>query len=256
MQTVGTRAQVMHGTAIKTSGGLKKGDLKYNSSGHIVSRKVSALAKQQQKLKKAGYTTVKGQFGAVKIGSKNMKGGGNFYMILYKADPRIYVKKTHKRLKEVYLGIIGPKQFARQSSFNPRKVKYESWARPNEIASYLNSLLLTNLILSKNIKFINKRLFRYEKSNLYIHLTVDIPRNLVGYGNEDESKIDEIKKIINTSLTENIHSNLGDNGNGEYELNINNRQQILNNNLRRVEEKKRLQREQRLNSNGTEMVSL
>tara|TARA_Y100000389_G_C17416380_1_gene493943 strand:+ start:687 stop:1436 length:750 start_codon:yes stop_codon:yes gene_type:complete len=82
MPTVGTRAQVMHGTANKTSGGLTSKDLKYNSSGRIVSRKVSALAKQQQKLKKAGYTTLKGQFGAVKIGSKHMKGGDKKYGFL------------------------------------------------------------------------------------------------------------------------------------------------------------------------------
>ena len=30
MKTVGSRAQVMHGTALMTSGGLKKSNLKYN----------------------------------------------------------------------------------------------------------------------------------------------------------------------------------------------------------------------------------
>lgn len=42
---VGSRAQVMHGTADHTSGGLTKGDLKYNKSGVIVSRKKSKMAK-------------------------------------------------------------------------------------------------------------------------------------------------------------------------------------------------------------------
>ena len=42
MKIIGSRAQVMHGTADHTSGGLKKGDLKYNKSGRIVSRKKSA----------------------------------------------------------------------------------------------------------------------------------------------------------------------------------------------------------------------
>ena len=45
MQTVGSRAQVMHGTAQKTSGGLTKKDLKYNKWGRIVSRKKSANMK-------------------------------------------------------------------------------------------------------------------------------------------------------------------------------------------------------------------
>ena len=46
MQTVGSRAKVMHGTALKTSGGLRKRDLKYNKSGKIVSKKASASAKR------------------------------------------------------------------------------------------------------------------------------------------------------------------------------------------------------------------
>jgi hypothetical protein len=40
--TVGSRAQVMHGTADHTSGGLKKSDLKYNAYGKIVSKAASA----------------------------------------------------------------------------------------------------------------------------------------------------------------------------------------------------------------------
>tara|TARA_A100001015_G_scaffold295426_1_gene374386 strand:- start:892 stop:1095 length:204 start_codon:yes stop_codon:yes gene_type:complete len=50
---IGSRAIVMHGTAQQTSGGLKKKDLKYNKQGHIVSKKVSALAKKNNRLVKA-----------------------------------------------------------------------------------------------------------------------------------------------------------------------------------------------------------
>lgn len=56
----------MHGTADHTSGGLKKGDLKYNKYGRIVSRKKSQKAKKDKRLEKAGYKTRKGKFGAVK----------------------------------------------------------------------------------------------------------------------------------------------------------------------------------------------
>ena len=42
MKQIGSRAQVMHGTADHTTGGLKKGDLKMNKWGRIVSRKKSA----------------------------------------------------------------------------------------------------------------------------------------------------------------------------------------------------------------------
>lgn len=41
MIKVGTRLQVMRGTAKQTGGGLKKKDLKYNKHGKIVSKKIS-----------------------------------------------------------------------------------------------------------------------------------------------------------------------------------------------------------------------
>jgi hypothetical protein len=67
---VGSRSQVMHGTAHHTSGGLTKSDLKYNKWGRIVSRKKSVKAKKEKRLEKAGYKTRKGKFGAVKDGRK------------------------------------------------------------------------------------------------------------------------------------------------------------------------------------------
>ena len=45
-QTIGSRAQVMHGNAKKTSGGLTKSQLKYNKQGKIVSKKASALEEE------------------------------------------------------------------------------------------------------------------------------------------------------------------------------------------------------------------
>jgi hypothetical protein len=70
-KSIGSRAQVMHGNANKTSGGLTKKQLKYNKQGKIVSRKASALAKKNNRLVKAGYVTKKGVFG-----NRMMKGGG------------------------------------------------------------------------------------------------------------------------------------------------------------------------------------
>ena len=66
MKRVGSRAQVMHGTAHHTSGGLTKKDLKMNKWGRIVSRAKSAKAKKDKRLEKAGYKTRKGKFGAIK----------------------------------------------------------------------------------------------------------------------------------------------------------------------------------------------
>ena len=56
----------MYGTALMTTGRLKKGDLKYNKRGRIVSKKRSARAKREKRLEKAGYKTKKGVFGAIK----------------------------------------------------------------------------------------------------------------------------------------------------------------------------------------------
>lgn len=68
--TTGSRAQVMHGTADKTPGGLTKSDLKYNKAGRIVSRKKSMKAKKENRLVKLGFKTRKGKFGLAKKGKK------------------------------------------------------------------------------------------------------------------------------------------------------------------------------------------
>jgi hypothetical protein len=72
---IGTRAQVWHGTAFKTSGGLTKSALFQNKAGRIVSRKKHATAKKDKRLIKAGYGTKKGTFGYVKLNktAKNRK---------------------------------------------------------------------------------------------------------------------------------------------------------------------------------------
>ena len=62
----GSRAQVQHGTAYKTPGGLTKDKLFMNKHGHIVSKKKHITAKKERRLEKAGYFTKKGKFGYVK----------------------------------------------------------------------------------------------------------------------------------------------------------------------------------------------
>ena len=75
MQTIGSRAQVWHGTAKRTSGGLTKKDLFQDKYGNIKSRKASAKAKRLKNLRKAGWTFKKGQVGAVKIEDTKKKKG-------------------------------------------------------------------------------------------------------------------------------------------------------------------------------------
>jgi len=80
---VGTRAEVMHKTAFKTSYGRTKSqggdaltirDLKYNKQGRIVSVVKSKKGPQLlNQLRDAGYTTKKGKFGAIKTAKRGHK---------------------------------------------------------------------------------------------------------------------------------------------------------------------------------------
>ena len=71
-QLRGSRAQVWHGTAYKTPGGLTKTQLKMNKHGRIVSVKKSK-SNPLKRLTDAGYKTKKGVFGAMKHGKKMTK---------------------------------------------------------------------------------------------------------------------------------------------------------------------------------------
>ena len=71
LKTFGSRAEVFHGNAKKTSGGLTKKDLIKNKHGEIVSRKKHLTAKKEKRLEKHGYFAQKGKFGFVKKQSKS-----------------------------------------------------------------------------------------------------------------------------------------------------------------------------------------
>jgi hypothetical protein len=74
MKAVGSKAEVFHGTAKHTSGGLHKKDLMKTKKGRIVSRRKHALGQKAIKtLRKMGYIAKKGTFKLFRKGSK--KGG-------------------------------------------------------------------------------------------------------------------------------------------------------------------------------------
>ena len=64
---LGSRAEVWHGIAYKTSGGLTKQHLIQNKSGRIVSKSKYVSSKKEKRLLKHGYGSKKGKFGFVKI---------------------------------------------------------------------------------------------------------------------------------------------------------------------------------------------
>ena len=102
---VGSRAQVMHGTAKLTGGGLTKRQLKYNKHGKIVSIKASNSAKKNKNLIKAGYITKKGKFGFV------IKKGGSFLNRMRKS-----LKKSRKRSRNKKNG--NPENFKKKYENN------------------------------------------------------------------------------------------------------------------------------------------
>lgn len=79
---VGSKAQVFHGTAKHTSGGLTKKDLVQNKHGRIVSRKKMLAGKKALKyLTRKGYKARKGSFKLFKkhSGSRRRQQGGGFF---------------------------------------------------------------------------------------------------------------------------------------------------------------------------------
>jgi len=110
--TIGTRAQVFHGTAKHTSGGLEKSDLMQNKSGRIVSRKKHASAKREMRLLKHGFGTKKGKFGVVKLAKgkksrKHRKGhrGGS---ALDNAAPLDYVMSANSGASGSFVDSVSP----------------------------------------------------------------------------------------------------------------------------------------------------
>ena len=88
---IGSRVQVMNGTAHHTSGGLTKEKLFRTKNGRIVSKSKHFSAKRENRLIKAGYGTKKGKFGFVRIGksgkSRKQRGGNG---VNYDLSPENY----------------------------------------------------------------------------------------------------------------------------------------------------------------------
>lgn len=83
---VGSRAQVMHGTAYKTSGDLTRDHLMFNKHGRIVSKKKHATAKREKRLERAGYKPKKGKFVLMRKSHRNNRN-----------NRKTHKKKHHKK---------------------------------------------------------------------------------------------------------------------------------------------------------------
>tara|TARA_Y100000816_G_C26097230_1_gene580864 strand:- start:1078 stop:1410 length:333 start_codon:yes stop_codon:yes gene_type:complete len=69
----GSRAQVWHGTAYKTTGGLTKKDLKMNKNGRVVSLSKHNYEKKRDRLAEHGIKAKKGKFGPGNATAKGTK---------------------------------------------------------------------------------------------------------------------------------------------------------------------------------------
>jgi len=114
--TVGSRAQVWHGTAKHTSGGLNKSHLMKNKAGRIVSRKKHASAKRDNRLAKAGYKTKKGHFGFVKVGSRKRGHKGGKGVIFSPADLSLDSRSLGSADVQIAAGMAGGRRRMRGGS--------------------------------------------------------------------------------------------------------------------------------------------
>lgn len=131
IKTEGSRAEVMHGTAKRTSGGLEKKDLKYNKWGSIVSKKKSEQAKKSKHLEKAGWTAKKGKFGAVRMADAKKTAKKH-----YKKGSK---SKTHKGEKD-FTTKKSSKVFNRKGHYQKHAKGSKKDRRPYHKGGYNSSL--------------------------------------------------------------------------------------------------------------------
>ena len=91
IKKIGLRAEVLHGTAEKTSGNLTKNDLKKNKYGSIVSKAASLAAKKTKNL--GDHLVKKGSKGFVLAIKKSVKKSSK------KIDCRFKKNKSKKECK-------------------------------------------------------------------------------------------------------------------------------------------------------------
>lgn len=119
-KTIGTRAEVYHGTARRTSGGLTKAELMMNKHGRIVSKKKHNTAKREMRLVKYGFITKKGHFGHIKGKSKKHSSRSS------KSKSRIRRRGRSRKMRGGNYASVGDKYTL--DDFNPSGVVSDSEA--------------------------------------------------------------------------------------------------------------------------------
>ena len=154
MKARGSRAEVMHGTARRTSGGLRKQHLKYNKRGKIVSKRASARAKKENRLVKAGYKTKKGTFGSFKKGkrvsgrrsrrrSRRKQRGGEMTKRQVREDFQKYKDAVHRQKEARIKGLLekyrDDPEFRKRNMADP--AKHNDYLNEENYTKFLNAWL-------------------------------------------------------------------------------------------------------------------
>ena len=182
-QKIGTRAQVMHGTAKITGGGLTKRQLKYNKRGKIVSKKASKLAKKNNRLVKAGFLTRKGHFGVVK------RGGATRFQYIKNSiikKPIIYNISEKNNLyskQNIYVSYLN----------KPNMPSAESHVTGTSLLTpRIKNILNTNKVINYSGKLFNPQLNEYE----YMEESLGIPEDVVPTKIYEDNLVYIFKNIV------------------------------------------------------------
>ena len=195
MKRVGTRIQVMNGTAKQTGGGLRKRDLIYNKRGKIVSKKMSSIAKKR--MQKGGTVetveVIKNSKNNTKIvlhrfnkltktnnNTNNTNNNTNYVeKIYYKDKSQTEINKTKVKTEKIILGQL-------YDTSNPRSKNIVK-ILDNPTTNFLKLELLEGsdlkrLLMEKNFKFklkdalkimtILAETIKYIHDKGYIHLDI------------------------------------------------------------------------------------
>ena len=182
MNKIGNRYEVMNRIAKQTGGGLKKKDLKYNKFGKIVSKKMSNIAKKNNRLQNAGYYNIKGQFGSFKID------GG--------ASKESSKKDTNGK------EILSSKSVNEYLSSNDNNSLKNSDYWDNQVANELERQLEypvnqpTNILENKDLDEIEKKRYELIKDYLILNISPQRKKDILEKYSLNKQEIKKILKKI------------------------------------------------------------
>lgn len=217
IRRIGSRAQVMHGNAKQTGGGLKKKDLKYNKRGKIVSKKMSTIARMKQKKQYGGLWTDELTQHDINILAPLLRD----LIELSSGGPNLtsFRKKNIKTIEELNNAYKLDKETSKQIERNYKRHSYKTnTTYNNHLVSILYKLAKDGIYIQTYIHIVQYILNIFIKidkpTNIDIYYTHSLHTYLISNNLINvvmKGYMDEIPKIIfyiNNKLLENISKDL------------------------------------------------